>query len=66
MFGNVDDESPERDRAKKKRDLNSHLRTQEQTAGETRKRTTEDANAVAAKKQKPSHTDGEAVRLPYF
>jgi len=63
VFGNVDDESPERDRAKKKRDLSSHLRTQEQTAGgekpgvDSRKRAIEDANAVAAKKQKPSHQE---------
>lgn len=59
VFGNVDDESPERDRAKKKRDLNSHLRTQEPVASESRKRSTaEDTNAVATKKQKPTHAEG--------
>ena len=57
VFGNVDDESPERERAKKKRDLATQLRP-EGAAGDSRKRGGEDPNAVAAKKPKAPQPEG--------
>ena len=69
VFGNVDDESPERERAKKKRDLSSKLRPEGAAAAATaaptdnRKRSAEDSNAVSSKKAKPSQPEGEVVLL---
>ena len=56
VFGNVDDESPERERAKKKRDLGGQ--TKPESASDSRKRVAEDPNVVAAKKPKAPSTEG--------